>query len=149
MGMSDWRAILGAPKSEIQPTGKHPQNPQNPRTSRDPEGFEDFEDIGLKSEIPKSALEPNAARPSSPWPSETALVVQPEWWPGSPFLVVRTERDRRAFVKEGEPAGQVWTLAEARKLAGLSPKEKLTVAQVKAEFGGKVVKSLRNLSRNP
>ncbi|MBI3129506.1 MAG: hypothetical protein HYZ11_18005 [Candidatus Tectomicrobia bacterium] len=32
----------------------------------------------------------------------------------------------------------IWTLEEARKLAGLKPEEKLDLARVKAEFNGRV-----------
>ena len=71
-------------------------------------------------------------------PEGSALEVQPSWWPGPPFLVARSERERDALITEGESPGMVWTLDEARKLAGLKPKEKLYLARVKAEFNGQM-----------
>ena len=76
----------------------------------------------------------------------SALVVAPDWWPGQPFLVVKTEEEREALIEEGEAPGMIWTLPEARKLAGLKPEEKLDLARVKVEFNGQIgrVRSLRS-----
>ena len=74
----------------------------------------------------------------SRWPQGSALVVAPGWWPEQSFLVVKTEEERAALIEEGESPGIVWTLPEARKLAGLKPEEKLYLARVKAEFNGQM-----------
>ncbi len=132
-----WRDILGVEKRGNETLEKHTQNPQNPLREGNFGGFEDIEDIEERKTQPDSSP---ASEPITHWPEGTALVVHPGWWPGPPFYVVRSEEERAALIEEGEYPGHIWTLAEARKLAGLKPGEKLDVARAKAMFGGEVSK---------
>lgn len=162
-----WRQILRTEKQEMEPIGKHPQNPQNPSSENfedielrvaecdsrpsargsDRTPFpknEKSEGMAAISAIPairgkEPAPQPEARKTPSHWPEGSALVVQPSWWPGPPFYIVRTEEERDALIEEREAPGMLWTLDEARKLAGLSPEEKADVAFVKKFFSSQVV----------
>lgn len=127
-----WRDIIGTRNREISPTRQNPQNPQNPSADGD---SEDFEDFGLKGHV--CGFQPSSVSRLS-WPSGFVLVVQPSWWPGPPFYVLRTHEEAADLEGDGIAPGMIWTLEEARKLAGLKPEEKLDLARVKAEFNGRV-----------
>ena len=153
-----WRQILGAEKRENESPGKPPQYPQNSTRAG---VSEDIEDIGLKGAQSESHPTPGPEREpldASREPEGASLFLGMRLaeferegaaleirvpWHGETLWFVPTEADATVLASRGILRGRIFTAAELRYLMsapGLTADQVRAVAQVKAEFSGRLTK---------